>query len=87
MSERKSKMFWVVEETGVRYLKAWECADSHGTKTEYWWCPQAGFSGGRSHYFFQSQKKALEKLVENLHAEKKSIEAILAKAGKQYRRL
>lgn len=73
---RKSKMFWVLEDTGVRYLKCWDCPPNK----DMWWCPQAGFSGSRKHHFFYSEKIALEKHINNLTREKAEVEILLNKA-------
>jgi len=76
---RKSKMFWVLEDSDVRYLKCWECNASG----DIWYCPQAGFSGDVRHHFFTDEKTALEKLVLNLTAKKFEVEIVLNKAIKR----
>lgn len=78
--KRKSKMFWVLGDYDVRYLKCWECNSAEGN---LWWCPQAGFSGTTTHHFFESEETALEKLVAQLSVEKSETEILLKKAIKR----
>ncbi len=82
-TERKSKMFWVVEDSQVRYLKCWECTGSE----DLWWCPQAGFSGSSKHHFFDTEKTALEKLISSLSKAQSEIASLLAKSVKRYSKL
>jgi hypothetical protein len=76
---RKSRMFWVVGDGDVRYLKCWECRPNDGV----WWCPEAGFSASEKYHFFKDEESALAKLIANLAAEKAEIEIALNKAIKR----
>lgn len=78
-------MFWVVEDSGVRHLRAWSCADARSKNTNYWWCPEAGFSGSTKHHFFATEFKARLKLAHNLAIEKAALdEAIKQNDCREY---
>ncbi len=76
-------MFWVVEETGIRHLKCWECHPSE----DMWWCPEAGFSGSTKHHFFDTEKAALDKSIQNLVGDQLETETLLIKLRKRRSKL
>lgn len=72
---RKSKMFWVKEESQVRYLKCYECPPND----DVWWCPEAGFSGHREFHFFDTREEASQMLKDELEKDIKALKKALSK--------
>ncbi|MDD3962222.1 MAG: hypothetical protein PHT77_10210 [Bacteroidales bacterium] len=67
--ERKHKKFWVIHENEVMHLDGYECPPND----KYWWFPEIQYSCREEYHVFNTENKALEKLLHNLNEERKTI--------------
>lgn len=62
-SQREHRKLWAVVDGYVKHVTAWSCAPS---TTNYWWCPEVGYSLAFGVHLFESEHEALVVAIKEL---------------------
>lgn len=61
--EREKRKWWAVTDGDVREVTGYSCSPNN---KDMWWCPDIGISCTEGHHLFETEKQAIDKLIENL---------------------
>ena len=78
--ERETRRWWAVTDTGVRLVTGHSCAPNN---PQIWWCPEAGYSLTEGHHLFDTEKKAMKKVIAETNAEVADLQKHLRRLMRQ----
>lgn len=76
MSERKTKIWWVVADGRVVESKGFSCAPAN---PGCWWFPEVGFSSWEGTHVFATRDEAVAKAIAELRAKRDEIDGQIRK--------